>query len=179
MQRDQSPADPEVAAASTESTVERPAADGLMDLLTERTIRLRAHASTPNEVIDDAASLLIAEGGIEDRYVKAMKASLAVNGPYMVIVPGVVLLHARPGDGAVKLCMSLITLDPGIAFGNPDNDPVTVAIAFAAADNHSHLNALARLTTLLSNEAAMAALREAHTVEQALAAIADGSRPEA
>ncbi len=165
-------------AASTPSSVARQPAGGPADLLRD-SIRLNVHASSPDEVMDRAGGLLLAAGGIERRYVEAMKASLVTNGPYMVIVPGVALLHARPEDGAIRLCMSLITLKPGVAFGNPDNDPVTVGIAFAAADNQSHLDALANLTTLLGNDRAMAALRAARSVEEALAAIRAGSQEEA
>ena len=178
MQPDELTAQPEVAAASTDMSVARHAAAGLSELLNTDTVRLHVHASTPNEVIDRAGGLLFAEGGIEKRYIEAMKGSLVANGPYMVIVPGLVLLHARPEDGAVELCMSLITLDPAIPFGNPDNDPVTIAIAFAATDNKGHLDALASLTTLLGNETAMATLRASDTVERALAAIRAGSGPE-
>jgi mannitol/fructose-specific phosphotransferase system IIA component (Ntr-type) len=166
---------PAAAAASTSSDVARQSAQGLDGLLRD-SIRLDIHASSPNEVMDVSGGLLLASGGIEKRYIEAMKASLATNGPYMVIVPGVALLHARPEDGAVRLCMSLITMNPGVAFGNPDNDPVTVAIAFAAADNQSHLDAIASLTTLLGDESAMAALRSARSVEEALAAIRAGSQ---
>lgn len=165
------------AAASTPSGVARRSAGGLEDLL-RGSIRLAVHASSPDEVMDRAGELLLDSGGIEKRYVEAMKASLVSNGPYMVIVPGVALLHARPEDGAIRLCMSLVTLDPGVTFGNPDNDPVTVAIAFAAADDQSHLDALAGLTTLLGNVSAMAALRTARSVEDALAAIRVGSQEE-
>lgn len=169
---------PAAAAASTPSGVARQSVGGLEDLL-RGSIRLDVHASSADEVMDRAGELMLASGGIEKRYVEAMKASLVTNGPYMVIVPGVALLHARPEDGAIRLCMSLITLKPGVAFGNPDNDPVTVAIAFAAADDQSHLDALASLTTLLGNDTAMARLRDARSVEEALAAIRAGSQEEA
>lgn len=169
---------PQATAASTPSSVARQPVGGLEDLL-RNSIRLNVHASSPDEVMDRVGELLLASGGIEKRYIQAMKASLVTNGPYMVIVPGVALLHARPEDGAIRLCMSLITLKPGVAFGNPDNDPVTVGIAFAAADNQSHLDALSSLTTLLGNDGAMAALRTARSIEDALAAIRSGSQEEA
>ncbi len=169
---------PRGTAASTPSGVARQPAGDLAELLRD-SIRLNVLASTPDDVMDRAGELLLASGGIERRYVDAMKASLVTNGPYMVIVPGVALLHARPQDGAITLCMSLITLEPGVAFGNPDNDPVTVAIAFAAADNQSHLDALSSLTALLGNDTAMATLRDARNVDEALAAIRAGSQEEA
>src|SRR2546427_259365 len=104
----------------------------LGQLLAPQTIRLRVSAADRSAVVEQAGALLVASGGVEQRYVTAMNQALDTLGPYMVIVPGVALLHARPEDGAKRLCMSLLTLEPPVPFGNPDNDPVTVAFALAA-----------------------------------------------
>src|SRR5438094_6376505 len=142
----------------------------LGQLLTPQTIRLRVSAVDRSEVVQQAGALLVASGGVEERYVTAMNQVLAKLGPYMVIVPGVALLHARPEDGAKRLCMSLLTLEPPVPFGNPDNDPVTVAVALAAADNDSHIEALAELAALLATERTMAKIRDATSVEDRLTA---------
>lgn len=147
------------------------AVSSLGQLLTPQTIRLRVSAADRIEVVQQAGAMLMASGGVEARYVEAMKRVLVSLGPYMVIVPGVALLHARPEDGARRLCMSLLTLDPPVPFGNPDNDPVTVAVALAAADNESHIKALAELAALLANETAMTAIRVATSVEDVLTAV--------
>lgn len=143
----------------------------LGQLLTPQTVRLRVSAADRIDVVQQAGAMLMASGAVEGRYVEAMKRVLVTLGPYMVIVPGVALLHARPEDGARRLCMSLLTLDPPVPFGNPDNDPVTVAVALAAADNESHIKALAELAALLANDTAMAAIRGASSVEDVLAAV--------
>src|SRR5205807_3263377 len=143
----------------------------LGQLLTPQTIRLRVSAADRMEVVQQAGAMLVASGGVDERYVEAMKRVLTSLGPYMVIVPGVALLHARPEDGARRLCMSLLTLEPPVPFGNPDNDPVTVAVALAAADNDSHIEALAELAALLAKESTMAKIREATSVEDVLSAV--------
>lgn len=143
----------------------------LGQLLTPQTVRLRVSAADRMDVVQQAGAMLIASGGVDERYVEAMKQVLASLGPYMVIVPGVALLHARPEDGARRLCMSLLTLEPPVPFGNPDNDPVTVAVALAAADNESHIEALAELAALLANESAMAKIRVATSVDDVLTAV--------
>jgi mannitol operon transcriptional antiterminator len=103
--------------------------------------------------------------------VEAMKTSLEVNGPYMVIVPGVAILHARPEDGVRRVCMSLVTLSEGIRFGHKDNDPVDIAIAFAAVDQHQHLQALSDLMRLLADETALSDIRSADSVARVLETI--------
>lgn len=147
------------------------APSSLGQLLTTQTVRLRVSAADRMDVVQQAGAMLIASGGVDERYVEAMKRVLASLGPYMVIVPGVALLHARPEDGARRLCMSLLTLEPPVPFGNPDNDPVTVAVALAAADNDSHIEALAELAALLANEGTMAKIREATSVEDVLSTV--------
>jgi len=151
----------------------------LGQLLTPQTVRLRVSAADRSEVVQQAGALLVASGGVEERYVTAMNQVLATLGPYMVIVPGVALLHARPEDGAKRLCMSLLTLEPAVPFGNPDNDPVTVAFALGAADNESHIKALAQLAALLGDEKAMAAIRAANSVGEVLASVSSAAAGQA
>jgi mannitol/fructose-specific phosphotransferase system IIA component (Ntr-type) len=144
----------------------------LEELLTPETIRLQVHVTDPMNAVQEAGALLVASGGVEERYIQAMQQSLLTNGPYMVIVPGVALLHARPEDGVKQLCMSLLTLDPPLAFGNEDNDPVDLAFAFGAVDHQKHVDALAALARLLADEQALVAIRSSTSIEAVLNVIA-------
>ncbi|GEO24670.1 transcription antiterminator BglG [Alicyclobacillus acidoterrestris] len=148
----------------------------MIDLLTAGSIRVRCLAHSRDEVVDLAGELLVETGGAERRYVDAMKQSIAKNGPYMVIVPGVALLHARPEDGVQEVCMSLVTLEEAIPFGHPDNDPVDIAIAFGAVDQHQHLEAMTDLMRLLADEQSMRTLRAAKNVDEVHAVLARVTR---
>ncbi len=143
----------------------------MLDVLTEDCILVQNRAQSRDEVIEVAGELLVQAGAVEPRYVEAMKTSLEVNGPYMVIVPGVAILHARPEDGVRRVCMSLVTLSEGIRFGHKDNDPVDIAIAFAAVDQHQHLQALSDLMRLLADETALSDIRTADSVARVLETI--------
>jgi mannitol/fructose-specific phosphotransferase system IIA component (Ntr-type) len=147
----------------------------LKDLLTPATIRLHVAASDPGQVIREAGQLLLASGAIEERYIEAMQQALQTYGPYMVIVPGVALLHARPSDGVKRPCISLLTLEPPVPFGNEDNDPVKIAIAFGAVDRQKHLQALTMLTQLLANEQALSAIQASTAAEEVMHIIAAAS----
>nr|BBH91993.1 hypothetical protein KTA_01920 [Thermogemmatispora argillosa] len=147
----------------------------LKELLTPATIRLHVVASDPVEVIREAGQLLLTQGAIEERYIEAMQQALQTYGPYMVIVPGVALLHARPSDGVKRPCMSLLTLEPPVFFGNEDNDPVSIAIAFGAVDRQKHLQALTMLTQLLANEQALSAIQASTSAEEVMDIIAAAS----
>lgn len=144
----------------------------LFDLLTPETIRLKMVAGTWQELVDRSAEPLLAIGAIESSYVEAMKAVIARHGPYAVSWPGVVLLHAPPGDGVRCLCLSLTTFRSPVCFGHPDNDPVDVAFVLAASDNHSHVRALEELAVLLADEDALQGIRSSSDKNEAIAVIA-------
>ncbi|WP_040288205.1 BglG family transcription antiterminator [Alicyclobacillus hesperidum] len=143
----------------------------MLDVLTEDCIQVQNRAQSPEEVIKTAGALLVQAGAVEPRYVEAMKTSLEVNGPYMVIVPGVAILHAKPEDGVRRVCMSLVTLSEGIRFGHKDNDPVDIAIAFSAVDQTQHLQALSDLMRILTDETALHNIRTADSVALVLETI--------
>lgn len=140
----------------------------LLDLLTEETIQLRLNVKDRDELIELASAPLLQQGLITPSYIKAMQASLNQNGPYVVIVPEVAILHARPEDGVSQVCMSLTTVENGIFFGHPDNDPVKIAIVFGAVDKEMHIGALSELVNLLSKPDTLDEIKKATVSEQVL-----------
>jgi Phosphotransferase system mannitol/fructose-specific IIA domain (Ntr-type) len=143
----------------------------LKDLLTPETVRLQVKVADTMDTVQKAGELLVATGSAEERYIEAMKESLRTNGPYMVIVPGLALLHARPQDGVKKLCMSLVTLANPIDFGNEDNDPVRLAFALGAVDNNKHLEAMAALANLMQDESVLDKLATSTSIDDVMSII--------
>ncbi|NPV44113.1 MAG: BglG family transcription antiterminator [Firmicutes bacterium] len=123
----------------------------LNDLITEETISLKVKAGNWKEAIKKGVEPLekldIVKKSYSDKIIKAVEEI----GPYFVLAPGIAISHARPEDGVNRIGMSLITLDPGVDFGNEENDPVRLLITLAAVDNETHLKALSQLMTLLNN----------------------------
>ncbi|MGQ9682453.1 MAG: BglG family transcription antiterminator [Anaerolineae bacterium] len=155
--------------------VQEPADCALSDLLTEETIALRAVTGSWQEVVHLSGSLLVAVGAVERRYVEAMKGLIERYGPYVVITPGVALLHARPGDGVKRTRMSLVTLQPPVPFGHARHDPVEVAVGLGTLDNVSHLSALKQLVQLLTNPTTLRLLKQARRTEEVCALIKQAS----
>jgi mannitol/fructose-specific phosphotransferase system IIA component (Ntr-type) len=89
-------------------------------------------------------------------------------GPYIVIAPGVALPHSRPEDGVLQPCLAFLTLDPPIDFGNADNDPVQLVIAFGTVDSQQHVDALRELANILSEPSSIETLRAAKTKQEIL-----------
>lgn len=122
----------------------------LVDLLQDEHIIRNVHVPNWEAAIRCSGELLVKTECVEPQYVDQMIAISKEAGPYIVIVPGVALAHARPTDGVNHLGLSLATLNEPVAFGNADNDPVRVVISLAALDSSGHLNALRDLVRFVS-----------------------------
>jgi len=142
-------------------------------LITLDTIALNVQASGWQDAVERAGNVLLRRGDIEPGYISAMKANIMQYGPYVVVMPGVALLHARPEDGANRLSMALVTLNPPARFGHTDWDPVDVALVLAAIDERSHLRALGELISLLRDTIAINRIRIATDGHKVLRAIAE------
>jgi mannitol/fructose-specific phosphotransferase system IIA component (Ntr-type) len=139
----------------------------LSDLLTERTIRFHQRAAGWREAVRLAGDLLVQQGSVTASYVEAMIRVVEEIGPYMVLAPGIAMAHARPEDGVLRACMSLVHLDSGVEFGSEANDPVDLVFAFGAVDREQHLEALRGLASLMQSEEGVTAIRHCRTAREA------------
>jgi mannitol operon transcriptional antiterminator len=140
----------------------------LSDLLTEQTIVCRSECMSWEDAVKTAGALMERNGAVEASYTEAMMNGLRKHGPYMVVAPGVALLHARPQDGVNEVGMSLQIVRGGVAFGHSSRDPVRLVFAFGTTDPQSHLQALSHLMSLFNDEQRLNALMQAMSVEEAL-----------
>jgi mannitol/fructose-specific phosphotransferase system IIA component (Ntr-type) len=145
-------------------------------MLTAETVRARVRVGSWQEAVHEATRLLVDAAAIEPRYGEAMAGVLRDMGPYAVIAPGIVLLHARPEDGVRRPCLAVLSLMEPVAFGHSVNDPVDLVVAFGAVDKEAHLDALQQLAELLSDPAALAVIRGADTDGVLLNALRAGTR---
>lgn len=143
----------------------------LSTLLTSETVRARVSAASWEEAARAAGELLVAAGSVEPRYVQAMMNVLREMGPYAVIAPGIVLLHARPEDGVLRPCLALVTLSSPVPFGHRENDPVDLVLALGAVDKHAHVAALQEMALLLGDDAALQRIRAAESDRDLLLAV--------
>jgi mannitol/fructose-specific phosphotransferase system IIA component (Ntr-type) len=135
----------------------------LTALLSEKTVGAKVSVSSWETATDTVGDLLVKANKIERRYVLAMKRVLKELGPYAVLAPGIVLLHARPDDGVREACLGLISLAEPVEFGHSENDPVDLVFALGAIDKQGHIAALQELAGLLGNPDKLKELRSAQT----------------
>jgi mannitol/fructose-specific phosphotransferase system IIA component (Ntr-type) len=148
----------------------------LSKMLTAKTIALGLAVHDWQEAVRAAGDLLVRAGKVEPRYVDGMIRMVQEIGPYIVIAPGVALPHARPEDGVKEACMSLVTLNPPVPFGNEYNDPVELVVAFGSPDSKGHMEALAELARLLENETALNSLKKATSAQDIVAVVKSAKR---
>lgn len=146
-------------------------------MFTSETIALRVSAADWEEAVRAAGQLLVASGAAEPRYIDGMIRTVRELGPYIVIAPGIALPHARPEEGALREGYALVTLAQPLNFGNPDNDPVQVVIAFCAPDASTHLESLRFLAGHLGRADFVPRLLAARTPQEVLSWLAGDTSP--
>jgi len=146
----------------------------LSELLTENTILVNASASDWKDAVRKAGELLVNIDAAEPRYINAMIKFCEEHHAYIVIAPGIAILHARPEDGMKRVGFSLVTLKKPVYFGHAKNDPVDLVVALGGPDDSSHIKALAQLAKLLSNNEVGEKVRKARQKEEILELLPKG-----
>ncbi|WP_312649281.1 BglG family transcription antiterminator [Proteiniclasticum sp.] len=124
----------------------------LRDYLKESNIRVSVPVKNWEDTVEEGCRILEQRGSVLPRYADSIREKLNSLGPYMVIAPGIVLLHTDIKEGVQHTDFSLMTLRQGIRFGKQDFDPVRLVITFSTSDGVNHIQALRDLAILLSDQ---------------------------
>lgn len=135
-------------------------------VLVPEVIALDVEAKDWKEAIRIGGNLLLGVGGVQPRYLDAMIEMVTSMGPYIVLAPGIAISHARPEDGANRVCLGLARLKNSVLFGHRDNDPVDLIFAFAGIDAESHVQLLADLAEILGEPERVTQIRRARSVAE-------------
>ncbi|MDZ5254340.1 PTS sugar transporter subunit IIA [Clostridium sp. LIBA-8841] len=140
----------------------------IRNLLSENRIILNAKVLNKEEAVRLAAKPLLEEGYISEEYVEGILVELEDIGPYMAIMPGVVIAHSRPREYVKKECASMMTLSEPVKFGHETNDPIEIIFVIAAKENNGHLDALQDLARVLINEESVNKIKNAERAEEVM-----------
>jgi PTS system ascorbate-specific IIA component len=124
--------------------------------LPEEAILTGAQAADWRAAVRLAGSALVRIGATTDDYTDQMIQAIDDLGPYIVIAPGFALAHARPSPAVLRTGISWVGLAEPVEFGAQDNDPVRLVVGLAAQDHDSHIDVMASLARLLSDDVALA-----------------------
>ncbi len=152
----------------------------LQDLLTSESVLINLKAKCKREALSklaDAASSLVDADAEAVREALMQREQLGSTG----VGEGVAIPHGKIA-GLSKVCGILARLETPVDFDAVDDQPVDLLFLLLAPEDASaaHLKALAKVTRLLRDEDARAALRGADTAEALYAAAtSDLSRSDA
>ena len=122
----------------------------MLKKMLENNIQVINEAKSWEDAINIAAKPLLEGGNIKEEYINSMVENVVKNGPYIVIMPGVAIPHARPECGVINTGISLLKLKNSIKF--PKDKDVELLIVLAANDNDMHLEIISQLTDILMDD---------------------------
>ncbi|MGO2111871.1 MAG: PTS sugar transporter subunit IIA [Pseudoclavibacter sp.] len=117
--------------------------------------RLGERAESWRDAVTAAGRVLESIGATMPGYGKRMLGAIDSFGPYVVVAPGIALVHARPGPDVLENAAAVLTFPEGVSFGHPENDPVRVVVALAVTKPDEHVKIIAVLARLLDNDGAV------------------------
>ena len=124
----------------------------LADAFGEGSILIRESVDNRSAAIEIAGDLLVQSGRAKASYVASMLEAVERFGPYIVIAPGIALAHGKPSEDVIETGLSLLVLKQAIEFQHSQNDPVQLVFGLAATDHESHIETMAELAEVLSDQ---------------------------
>jgi len=134
--------------------------------LPDEAVVIGADVADWREAVQVAGRALVDSGAALDGYADEMVRMIDEHGPYVVIAPGLVLAHARPGDAVLRDGLAVVTLAEPVTFGHPHNDPVSVVLALAIVTVGGHLESIADLANVFNEPSVIPALAAATSVDE-------------
>lgn len=135
------------------------------EIIEFRNIKAQVPVCDWRESVQASGSLLVESGYITSDYIELIIRSIEEMGPYVVLMPGLALAHARPDPSVLKSGISLITLKEPVNY-DCENDPVSVVLTLACRDGNEHLQLLGKLAEILAAPETMTGLRAAESEHQ-------------
>jgi len=134
--------------------------------LPDDAVVLAARVTDWRAAVHAAGAALTASGATRPEYADEMVRMIDEHGPYVVIAPGLVLAHARPGDAVLADGLAVVTLAEPVEFGHPHNDPVRVVLAISVATVGGHLESIADIANVFNDASVIPALADATSADE-------------
>ena len=129
------------------------------------------------EAVKLSCESLVKTGYVSDTYYQQIVDCIEKYGPYVVFEHYVALPHSQEGaEGAEKTAVGFMRVKEDVDFGKDEDGEDKIARLFftlVAKDPNEHLDNMAQLMTIFTNEPLLDALMAAETPEDILKAEAD------
>lgn len=139
----------------------------LRDIVANKHYKFAKEASSWQEAVRMSCEPLLADGTIEETYVKAIIDCITEYGPYIIIVPNVAMPHSQlSAEGVNKTSISFMRLEKPVSFDENDSEKdASLFFTIASCNPDEHMGNIMKLTEILSNEELLLELAKAETPE--------------
>lgn len=137
-------------------------------LITPDRIRLQIEVDNWSQGVRESAELLLQDGCITHEYIDAIFTSFEANGDYMIVMPEILLAHARPELGAIETGISLVTLRHPVLYQDDATKPISVIFTLAAGDPDEHIEMMQALALVLTDDESTHRLKTSEDVDAVL-----------
>lgn len=137
---------------------------GIKKILEDR-IQVVDKVESWEKAIEVGAFPLVKDKKIKFNYIENMIKNIEELGPYIILIPGVAMPHARPDENVLESSISLLKVNEGVKFSE-NTDKVYLMFCLAAKDSSSHIEIIEKLMEVLSDEEKIEKLIKAKTKEE-------------
>lgn len=146
----------------------------LRRLIQEKRVSFHPGFHDWKEAIRASCRPLEETGAVDSTYAEQIIRCVEEYGPYIVLAPGVCMPHSQENaEGVRETAVALMIIEEPVAFDPTDREKdATIFFTIASKDHEQHIENLMILSEMLTNEALIEALSQAHS-QEALAAVAE------
>ena len=137
---------------------------GIKKILEDR-IQVVEKVESWEKAIEVGAFPLVKDKKIKFNYIENMIKNIEELGPYIILIPGVAMPHARPDENVLESSISLLKVNEGVKFSE-NTDKVYLMFCLAAKDSSSHIEIIEKLMEVLSEEEKIEKIIKAKTKEE-------------
>ena len=136
-----------------------------MGLVKLENVQICEKADDWREAIKISVQPLEQGGYVKSCYKDGIIENLEKLGPYIMIADEIAMPHARPEQGAIETQIGITLFREGVRFDGKETT-ARLFVTLAAKDSDSHVDALVKISELLSDDETVEAILEASDVQK-------------
>ena len=136
-----------------------------MGLVKLENVQICEKANDWREAIKISVQPLEQGGYVKSCYKDGIIENVEKLGPYIMIADEIAMPHARPEQGAIETQIGITLFREGVRFDGKETT-ARLFVTLAAKDSDSHVDALVKISELLSDDETVEAILEASDVQK-------------
>ena len=135
-----------------------------MGLVKLENVQICEKANDWREAIKISVQPLEQGGYVKSCYKDGIIENVEKLGPYLMIADEIAMPHARPEQGAIETQIGITLFREGVRFDGKETT-ARLFVTLAAKDSDSHVDALVKISELLSDDETVEEILEASDVQ--------------